>query len=210
MNRLLLSAFLLLALGARSATPPDTLAAATAAGPPVGRKWYRPAHLVLQTGGGLGMVAAGAGYALGKDRLEADVLVGYVPPKYAGSALSLASLKFMYSPYRLQVAEKVQVLPLTVGGYVSYTHGNLNDGVRGQYPEDYYWFSTNTRVGPFLGGRVTYLAPPLAATGRARKVSAYYELGTNDLYIASLYGNLNGGLGFGQILTLSLGLKADF
>ena len=88
--------------------------------------------------------------------------------------------------------------------------GNFNDGARGQYPEGYYWFSTDTRVGPLLGGRVTYLAPPLAATGRARKVSAYYELGTNDLYIASFFGNLKGGLSFDQILTLSLGLKADF
>lgn len=208
MNCLLLSAFLPVAFGAQGATPPDTIAAA--AEPPVARKWYRPAHLALQTGGGMGLVAAGAGYALSKGRLETDVLAGYVPRKYAGSTLGVASLKLMYSPYRLQVAEKVQVLPLTVGAYVSYTHGDFNDGVKGQYPEGYYWFSTNTRVGPLLGGRVTYLAPPIMATGRARKLSAYYELGTNDLYIASFFGNLKGGLGFGRILTLALGVKADF
>lgn len=208
MKRFLLAVLLVPGAAAHAATPPDTSAAAT---PPVFRKWWRPTHLLLQTGGGLGQVAAGTGYALFKNRLETDVLLGYVPRKYAGpAALSLASLKVMYSPYRLQVARKVQVLPLTVGAYASYAHGIVNDGVPGQYPKDYYWFSVDTRVGPLLGGRVTYLAPPLAATGQPRRISAYYELGTNDLYLASFFGNLNGGLGFGKILTLALGVKADF
>ena len=206
MKQLLLSAFLLASLGAQAATPPDT----TAAEPPLARKWYRPKHLVLQTGGGLGMVAGGAGYVFLKDRLETDVLLGYVPERYAGSALSLASLKLMYSPFRLRVAEKVQVLPLTVGAYFSYTHGTINDELKGQYSADYYWFSTDTRYGPLLGGRVTYLAAPLAATGQPRKLSFYYELGTNDLYAVSYFLNRNGGLGLGQILTLALGVKADF
>ena len=75
---------------------------------------------------------------------------------------------------------------------------------------DYYWFSTDTRYGPLLGSRVTFLAWPIAATGQPRKISAYYELGSNDRYLASYLNNRNGGLGFGQLLTLALGLKADF
>ena len=116
----------------------------------------------------------------------------------------------MYSPFRLRVAEKVQVLPLTVGAYFSYTHGTLNDELKGQYSSDYYWFSTDTRYGPLVGGRVTYLAAPVAATGQPRKLSFYYELGSNDLYLASYLTNRNGGLRFGQLLTLALGVKADF
>ena len=197
---------------ALAATPLDTIAIVV---PPVAprltpRPWYRPGHVALQTGGGLGMVAAGAGYEFGKDRLETDVLLGYVPKRYAGSTLTLASLKFLYSPFRLRVAERVQVLPLTVGAYFSYTHGTLNDELKGQYSSDYYWFSTDTRYGPLLGGRLTYLAAPLVATGQPRKVSFYYELGTNDLYVASYLTNRNGGLGLGQLLTLALGVKADF
>ena len=215
MKMLLLSALLLAGLRAAAAAPPDTLAvphdqpAPRAAGRAV-RPWYRPTHLALQTGGGLGMVAAGAGYQFSKNRLETDILIGYVPRRYAGSALTLASLKFMYSPFRLRVAEKVQVLPLTVGAYFSYTHGTLNDELKGQYSSDYYWFSTDTRYGPLVGGRVTYLAAPVAATGQPRKLSFYYELGSNDLYLASYLTNRNGGLGFGQLLTLALGVKADF
>ena len=50
----------------------------------------------------------------------------------------------------------------------------------------------------------------MAATGQPRKISLYYELGSNDLYLASYLNTRNGGLGFGQLLTLALGLKADF
>ncbi|UOQ99051.1 hypothetical protein MUN81_06050 [Hymenobacter sp. 5317J-9] len=205
----LLFALLLTGLRAAAATPPDTTATDKPA-PRTERPWYRPQHLALQTGGGLGMVAAGAGYEFAKDRLETDILIGYVPKYYAGSTLSLASLKFMYSPFRLPVGEKLQVVPLTVGAYFSYTHGTINDELKGQYSSDYYWFSTDTRYGPLLGSRVTFLAPPILATGQPRKISAYYELGSNDLYLASYLNNRNGGLGIGQLLTLALGLKVDF
>ena len=211
MKTLLLFALLLAAGGSYAATPPDTAtAAATPRAVRSERPWYRPNHLVLQTGGGLGMVAAGAGYEFSKNRLETDILIGYVPKRYAGSTLTLASLKFMYSPFRLPIGEKIQVLPLTVGAYFSYTHGTLNDELRGQYSSDYYWFSTDTRYGPLLGSRVTFLAPPVAATGQPRKISVYYELGSNDLYVASYLTNRNGGLALGQLLTLALGVKADF
>ena len=199
MKHLLLPALLLAALGARAAAPPTP------------RPWYRPGHLALQTGGGLGMVAAGAGYEFTqKQRLETDILLGYVPKRFAGSTLTLASVKFLYSPFRLRVAERVQALPLSVGAYVSYTHGTLNDELKGQYSSDYYYFSTDTRLGPLLGGRLTYLAAPVAATGQPRKLSVYYELSSNDLYIASYLTNPSGGLRFGQILTLALGVKVDF
>jgi hypothetical protein len=210
MKKLLFPALLSASLGAQAATPPDTTAAKPADSARPERPWYRPKHLALQTGGGLGMVAAGAGYEFSKDRLETDILIGYVPKYYAGSTLSLASLKFMYSPFRLPVGEKFQIIPVTVGAYFSYTHGTINDELKGQYSADYYWFSTDTRYGPLLGSRVTFLAPPIAATGQPRKISVYYELGSNDLYLASYLNNRNGGLGFGQLLTLALGVKADF
>ncbi|SFQ68905.1 hypothetical protein [Hymenobacter arizonensis] len=208
MASLLLSALLLAAPASPAAPPADTITAVPA--PLVVRKWYRPTHALLQTGGGLGMVTGGLGYAFVNNRIDADVLVGYVPKRFAGSALGVASIKLMYSPFRLRVAEQVQVLPFTIGGYYSYTHNTINSGASGQYPADYYWFSTDSRYGPFIGGRFTYLAPPIAATGTPRKLSFYYELGSNDLYIASYLTNRDGGLGIGQLLTLALGVKADF
>ena len=171
------------------------------------RPWYRPRHLVLQTGGGIGMVAAGVGYGLGKDRNELDLLIGYVPSKYAGSTLTVGTAKYTYSPFVLPLSERWQIRPLTVGGYLSYTHGVINDGERGQYSKGYYWFSTDTRVGPVLGSRLAYQRR--TPSGQARNIAFYYELGSNDLYILSYVQNRKG-LSVGDNLTLSLGLKADF
>ncbi|GAA4359153.1 hypothetical protein GCM10023185_25490 [Hymenobacter saemangeumensis] len=198
---------------ALAAAPPDTLAVKTspAADSPGPRlPWYRPRHAVAQLAGGMGLAAAGVGYEFLRNRVEADLLLGYVPARYAGSALGVATAKLLYSPFRVQPTEKLQLLPLTVGAYVSYTHGTENSGEQGQYPSGYYWFSAHTRYGPLLGSRITYLGAPVRATGQPRKLSFYYELGSNDLYIASYLTNRDGGLGIGQLLTLGLGVKADF
>ncbi|SNC76829.1 hypothetical protein SAMN06265337_3583 [Hymenobacter gelipurpurascens] len=190
---------------------PDTLTASqptglgqSAAAP---QPWYRPRHLVLQTGGGVGMVAVGAGYGFWKDRSELDILVGYVPEKYAGSHLTIFTAKYMYSPWVVPLGEKWQLRPLTVGAYASYTHGVINDGTSGQYEKGYYWFSRDTRVGPLLGSRVSFRRQ--TPSGQSRNASLYYELGSNDLYILS-YALNRKGLSPTDILTLSLGLKFDF
>jgi hypothetical protein len=171
------------------------------------RPWYRPRHLVLQTGGGVGMVAAGTGYGFWKDRSELDVLVGCVPEKHAGSTLTIFTFKYMYSPWVLPLGEKWQLRPLTVGAYASHTRGVINDGTKGQYEKGYYWFSRNSRVGPLLGSRISFRRP--TESGQLRNASLYYELGSNDLYVLS-YALNRRGLSPADILTLSLGLKYDF
>ncbi|MBC6699997.1 hypothetical protein [Hymenobacter sp. BT190] len=174
------------------------------------RPWFRPRHLVVQTAGGMGMVAGGVGYSFRRDRAEADVLAGYVPKKHAGSALSIATLKLLYTPYTVPLSEKLDWRPLTFGPYVSYTNGVINDGEKDQYTKGYYWFSRNTRVGVLLGGRLSYKRAPSLA-GHSRRVSAYYELGTNDLYVISYFANGNfRALSPLDILTLGLGVKAEF
>ncbi|WP_159437388.1 hypothetical protein [Hymenobacter daecheongensis] len=204
---LLATAAVLLAPAAQAASEPEQAPKKTKA-PTAAHPWYRPRHLVLQTGGGLGMVAAGAGYAYANNKVETDILLGYVPKRFAGSTLTLASAKMLYSPFTVQLAEQWQLKPLTVGAYFSYTHGTLNDEERGQYTKGYYWFSTDTRYGPLAGGRLSYVRPG-STREEPRHVSFYYELGSNDLYLISYAQNRNG-LKFGQVLTLALGLKADF
>ena len=96
---LLLAASTLPALAQES--PADTLAPLP---------WYRPRHLIAQTAGGMGMVSVGAGYNFWRDRAEADVLVGYVPKKYAGSTLSIATAKFLCEQRRKRPARDRRVL----------------------------------------------------------------------------------------------------
>lgn len=187
------------------AQQPSTPTTSAADPPP----WYRPRHVVLQTGSGLGMVSGGAGYTFLNDKLETDVQVGFVPKKYAGSTLTIPSLKILYTPYNVPLNQHLELRPLTVGVYVSYTHGIINDD-RGQYTEGYYWFSADTRVGPLLGGRLTYRRSP-GPRGLPRRISAFYELGSNDLYLASYFSNGNfRSLSPLDVMTLGIGLKADF
>ncbi|UYZ62361.1 hypothetical protein [Hymenobacter weizhouensis] len=209
--RLLAGALLLAAPLAATSAPtlsePDSLLAATKPEP---RPWFRPRHLVLQTGGGLGMVAAGTGYEFWQKRTEVDVLLGFVPARYAGTSLVVVSAKLLYSPpaWTLPLGPKWQVRPLTAGAYISHTRGNPNDGKPGQYPEGYYWFSTNTRVGPLLGSRLTRVLPT-RSTEHPRHLSFYYELSTNDLYLLSYFLN-HRALDLDDIAVLSLGVKMDF
>ena len=175
------------------------------------RPWYRPNHALVQTAGGMGLIAAGVGYTTLRDRLEADILVGYVPEKHAGSTLSIATAKVLYTPYTVPLSEKFVLRPLTIGIYASYAHGTINDEERGQYTKGYYWFSTDTRIGPLLGGRISYLRPAATPADRQRRVSAYYELGSNDLYLVSFFSNANRkSLSPTDILTLGLGVKMEF
>ncbi|MDF7812498.1 hypothetical protein [Hymenobacter sp. YC55] len=192
------------AIGQVSATAPVAQAVEA-------RPWYRPNHVQVQTAGGMGLIAAGVGYTTLRDRLEADILVGYVPEKHAGSTLSIATAKLLYTPYTVPLSDKFVLRPLTIGIYGSYTHGTINDEVKGQYTKGYYWFSTDTRIGPLLGGRLSYLRPTATPTDRQRRISAYYELGSNDLYLVSLFSNANRkSLSPADVLTLGLGLKMDF
>ncbi|RFP64889.1 hypothetical protein D0N36_11985 [Hymenobacter lapidiphilus] len=170
---------------------------------------YLPRHVVLQTGGGVGMLSVGGGLSFAHRRLDLDALVGYVPARHAGTALTIASVKVKYAPWELPLgSSRLAFTPLAVGVYGSYTFGLRNTGEEGQYPDDYYWWSRTTRVGPVLGSSLSYALPD-APSGRARRLTGYYELATNDLYAISYYLNRRA-LSLPDITTLALGLKLEF
>lgn len=177
---------------------PDTL-------PP--HPWYAPRHVLLQAAGGQGLVAVGAGYTMARRRLELDALLGYVPQKYSRTAMGIGTIKITYSPWIIPLAHhRWGLRPFAVGAFVSYTASKgLNSSRDGKYEKGYYWWSSHTRVGPFVGGQIQYERP--RSTHRdARTISLYYELGTNELYLASWWAN-RGELTLREILTLGMGVK---
>ncbi|SES72824.1 hypothetical protein [Hymenobacter actinosclerus] len=187
----------------------ETLATTGPAAPAPARTMrYQPRHLLLQTGGGLGMLSVGGGLSFAHRHLDVDGLLGYVPAEHAGTALTIASVKLKYAPWELPLGSKLALQPLAVGVYGSYTFGLRNPGKPDQYPNDYYWFSRTMRYGPVLGSSLSY-ALPAAASGRARRLTTYYELATNDLYAISYYQN-HRALSLPDIATLALGLKLEF
>lgn len=191
--------------------PAEPASAAPAAAPAglAAQPWYRPHHLVLQTAAGQGLLTAGVGYTALRGRLDLDALAGYVPAKYSITSMGIFTGKATYAPWTLTVGQgRWQLRPLTVGGLVNYTASRgLNNSRDDKYEKGYYWWSTHTRVGGFVGGKVSRVVGR-NRFGQPRTLGAYYELGTNDLYITSIFTNL-GGLGVHEILTLGFGVKYD-
>lgn len=201
----------LLALAAPVETPAEPVRPAAPVAPTglIAQPWYRPHHLIGQTAAGQGMLAGGVGYTTLRGRVDVDVLAGYVPGKYSITPMGIFTGKIGYSPWTLPVAQgRWQVRPFTVGGFVSHTVSEgLNESRDAKYEKGYYWWSARTRVGGFVGGKVARVIGQ-NRYGHPRTLGAYYELGTNDLYLSSIFTNL-GGLGVHEILTLGFGLKYD-
>lgn len=169
-----------------------------------------PFFLSLHVGGGLGLLALGGGVQLARQRLEPEVLVGYVPRRFSSQPLTVFTFKTTYLPVRATFGEQWRVSG-GVGGYVSYTHGaTMRDSKdASNYTPGYYWFSTKVRTGLFVTPRLTYARAATVQRPHPARVAAYAELGTNDLYLLSRLPN-KGGISTTDILTLGFGSKAGW
>lgn len=190
----------LAALGLRSITPADTV-------PATPLRWYVPTRLLVHTAGGQGLVAVGAGWTASRNRLALDALAGYLPKQYSITPMEIFTAKVSFTPWQLPLkATAWRVQPFTVGGFVNYSASRGLTTTRGsKYDDNYYWWSSHTRVGAFVGSSAGYVFRP-TKRGHARSATAYYELGTNDLYLLS-WTTSNGSLPFHDILTLGFGLR---
>lgn len=199
MRYLLLSLTLLAAPGHAQMTRPDSLRP---------RPWLLPHHVIGQFAGGQGLATVGLGYS-SRQRLDLDLLAGYVPRRYSITPMGIFTAKATYSPWLLRLGQsRWQLRPLSAGGMLSYTASKgFNKTWDDKYSTGYYWWSAHTRIGAFVGGRLAYRLSNQPAR-RTRFISAYYELGTNDLYLVSIWHNI-GHLPLSSILTLGVGVKVD-
>ncbi|OUJ76203.1 hypothetical protein [Hymenobacter crusticola] len=170
---------------------------------------HGPFFLTVQIGGGQGLVAVGGGFWLADQKLEPEVLVGYVPPSVGGRAMAIFTLKTTYTPYSPSLQNGWQVSPVSIGGFVNYTTGEqffLTNQSAGRYPKGYYWWSPAVRIGALVGARITHEVVGNNLNGLPRRTTLYGELSTNDLHLVSKFTNKS--LSLPEILTLGLGLKA--
>ena len=170
-------------------------------------KWYK-FHSKLQFAGSIGFVSAGAGFTFNRDHIESDLMAGYVPKAIGGEYIVTLTIKNTF--YLLNIASEkldVKIYPLGIGGFFNYTFGNQYETFYPDYyPDGYYWWDSAIRLGFFLGGKVTRQLPKeLSPTA----VSAYYELGSNDLYLVSYLQNTKYLKPY-DILNLAIGLKVTF
>ncbi len=174
--------------------------------------WKRivPTHAKVQYAGGMGFLSFGAGWDYGrKGQWETDLMVGYLPKRYADKFHMTFTLKQNYIPWSVDCGRNVAFEPLTCGMYVNYISGE-EFWVRepDRYPgARYYGFTSRSRFHVFMGERLTYYikGSRLKNDCLVRNITLFYELSANDLNIISKLGNKS--LPLSDIVFLSFGVK---
>lgn len=165
--------------------------------------WYVPDHAKLQFAGNIGFLSIGAGYLHGRNKLETDLMVGFLPKSIGGDHIATITAKMTYFPIKKVLSNKLNFYPISVGPYISYSFGSQFDTfLPNEYPEGYYWWATSMRFGAYIGGKFEF---NLSATN-SKLLSFYYELGTYDLLVLS-YALNREYLNIDDIFSLALGVK---
>lgn len=172
----------------------------------VDEKWYKIDHFKLQYAGAIGFISPSVGIAYAKNRLETDFYFGYVPKSVGGDHLIMLTLKNTYSPFTIRPkSNDLVIYPFSIGGFFKYSFGSeFTTSWPDHYPKGYYWWDSAIRLGFFIGGKVTKPVSGLPF----RSLSAYYELGSNDLYFISYVQNFRYFKPY-EILNLAIGIKVD-
>ena len=174
-----------------------------------------PTHFAIQNAGNMGVVSAGIGWSYGKRRQwETDLMFGYIPKHDSSRGKLTTTLKGNFIPWSLDLAGlsakipegRWKFQPLTTSLYLNTVYGHeFWKSQPGRYPDKYYEFmSTKFRLNIALGQRLTFNIPEKARKRHSR-ISLFYEVGTCDLYIRSMFQDSS--IPLKDILGLSIGLK---
>ncbi|TDB60015.1 hypothetical protein [Arundinibacter roseus] len=171
------------------------------------KKWFIPDHSTVQFAGNIGFLAVGPGYKSANQKLEIDILLGYLPQSIGGTNLTTLTVKSSYSPWHIELNDTYEITPLTVGALVGYTPGN-QFSIRwpGHYPRGYYWWSTALRPAAFAGGAIERSG---SAHRKVKHIKLYYEIGSYDLLLISYIQNRKI-LRLSDVTNLALGIKMGF
>jgi hypothetical protein len=180
------------------ATPADEASAGSAPE----RAWYVPDHAKLQLAGNIGFLSPGVGYAFARDRLEADLFLGWVPEAIGGEDLFSVTAKLTWLPWTADV-QGWRLRPVTVGLQLTRTFGKGFFVLEpDEYPRGYHMLPTALRAGLCLGGVAGKPAWGL------EQVGFYYELVALDVMLA--FWTTNRALGFADVFSLALGARVEF
>lgn len=170
------------------------------------QQWNRlmPRQVKLQFAGSMGMFSLGTGWFYGRNaQWETDVFIGFIPSIDDIKGHITMTLKQTYTPFHLKLNDAISFEPLTGGAYInkifgSYFWNRLPD----KYPQNYYFWATNTRFNVFVGQAFTLKS---GDPSNESNWSFYYEVNTNDLYVISAIGNRV--IKLNDIVNLSIGLR---
>lgn len=169
--------------------------------------WERmkPTHVKMQYAGGMGVLSTGVGWDYGKRRQwETDVLLGYLPAKYASDFLLTLTVKQNYIPWSMSFDKHWALEPFYCGMYLTTIAGEeFWKKEPGRYPNRYYNFSTKIRPYIFIGQRMNFNLK----NSIVQHTSLFYEVSTCELYIISKATNRS--LTMRDVLRFSFGAKVQ-
>jgi hypothetical protein len=161
-----------------------------------------PDYAQLQFAGNMGLLSAGVGYDLAKDKLHISLLDGFTPASIAGSNINTINLRGAYDIVNIKVLKR-DLTPY-IGLTVSFeTSGNaFYSKLPDRYSDGYYKYSAIHLLG-FAGAKY-----PVVMSGKGKKLSVYAEMGTVDSYV--YYYMLNTEQNFGDMFSAALGIIYHF
>ncbi|MEO5564347.1 MAG: hypothetical protein ABIR18_12955 [Chitinophagaceae bacterium] len=158
-----------------------------------------PHYAKLQFAGGIGFLAAGAGYESKNKHFQTDIFYGYVPEKIGGIDIHSVTGKFTYTPFFKQLKHNMQLDWIMAGILFNYTFGHQYFLFSPEYyPLSYYGLPSAAHVGFFVGESIHY-----------KKMSLYYELGTTDKDLGGYFKNTRA-IPFFDIINIGIGTRYAF
>lgn len=163
--------------------------------------WYKLKGFSLMYAGGFGMIAGGI-YFNPLKNTEFAFSSGYTP-KHFGGIWTINSL-LSYNIWKIKLNNKWELHPINTGGFLNLNIGkNIYLQYPAKYPDEYYWWNSAIRYGPFVLSELKYFPDK----GNLN-YKVFFQTSTNDLYIAS-YGFNRSSIYLHEILVYGFGMKAE-
>ena len=165
------------------------------------RRWYVPDGGVAEFAGGFGMASVGVLYHWSKNS-EVGLTVGYIPP--SNGNIWTGNLLLSYTLLPLKINKRFDLNLFKTGVFLNYNYGkNIYLQWPSYYPENYYWWNSSFRYGPFIDTEIKY--KPGKGT---YSYSLFLQCLTNDLYLYTYFPNTRF-IGISDIIYLGAGIRVN-
>jgi hypothetical protein len=154
-------------------------------------------YIALHYAGSIGFLSTGIGSISSKQTRSVEFLIGYLPASIGGEQIVTLNGRFGISTKPYSIGKKIRACILNINLGISYAINCDYDVTRpAVYPEGYYWWSEAIRINLNMGSTVIL----------NDRYSLYYELGTNELKVASYALNTNS-LSMLDVMHLGFGIR---
>ncbi|MDP1621115.1 MAG: hypothetical protein Q8M08_02130 [Bacteroidales bacterium] len=169
---------------------------------PKKRSWYLPNGFYTEYAGGFGMLSAGILFRPLK-KTEVAISVGYTPPVHGN--IWTANALVSYTLFRIRLNKQFTFHLLKTGAFVNFNFGkNIYLKWPSRYPDDYYWWNSSIRYGPFVDTELKY-----SPVKNNFACTFFFQCLTNDLYLYSYLPNMRF-FSFCDILVFGIGIKVSW